>query len=168
MIKKILGLGIIFTMAISFCLSQKLESLRVTSSKIANDTVTSYEIIIVNYSDSIAVLPHSVFFDINEIDNNPIGLALYDSRQGIDFYSLNYAWGDTLIDPQKYPFTADYLLPRQKLEFKIATKPICHHCTLIISYFFLYNIDYRAFPKSINNSWQQTFSLKSVNVILDK
>jgi hypothetical protein len=166
--KKRALLSLIFGMAGYFCYSQKLDSLGVTSFKVSEDSVSRYKIVIENYSDSIVVLPHSVFFDINEITDEPLGLARYDTRPGMDFYTLRYAWGDTLTDPQRYPLAVNYILPWQKLEFKIATKPICRHCALTINYFRIYDFDYRTFLSTTGYYWERKYNVKSMTTIFAK
>jgi hypothetical protein len=155
-------------LAFYFSYGQKFDSLRVTSFKVAEDSVSRYKLVIENYSDSIVVLIHSVFFDINEVADEPLGLALYDTRQGMDYYSLRYAWGDKNVDPQRYPLSVNYILPFQKLEFKIATKPICHHCALTMDYFLIYDFAYRTFLNTVDYYWERKYNVKSVTTILDK
>ena len=46
--------------------------------------------------------------------------ANHGNQENVDEYDLHEAWGDMLNDPQQYPFEADFLLPHQKLEFRIA------------------------------------------------
>lgn len=165
---KIAILSLFHTVIFYSCYSQNSDTLRVTSFKVSEDSVSIYKIVIQNYSDSVVVLTHSVFFDINEVDDEPLGLALWDSRRGMRFYSLMYAWRDTLTDPEKYPLSVDYILPRQKLDFKIITKPACQHCALIIDYFLIYDFDYRTFLKSVSYNWEREYNIKSITTILDK
>jgi hypothetical protein len=165
---KIFFVSLIYTLAVSFCQGQKIDLLRVTSSKISEDSVSRYKIVIENYSDSIVVLIHSVFFDIDELTDEPLGLALYGASRGVNFYSLTHAWRDSKSAPQHYPLSVNYILPRQKLEFKIATKPVCQQCALIIDYFHVYDFDYRTFLGSIDHYWDHKYNVKSVTTTLEK
>jgi hypothetical protein len=136
--------------------------------KISQDSVCRYRIIVFNRCDSVLVIPHSEFFKITEVQNDAIGLALYNKGKNIYYYDLIYSWKDTLLDPQKYLLSADYILPFQKLDFEIVIKPFPQAGILSLNVFFVYNIDYRTFLQSVKNSWMRDFSVKSIELALEK
>ena len=167
MTKKAILTGVLFVFLAPFVVGQKVEPLLVKGVKISRDSLITYKISITNFSDSIAVLPHSVFFDITETGGSPIGLAMYNTAKNMDEYNLIYAWRDTLTDPQTYPIAANFILPGQKLEFNVALKPLHDKRYLKISYFLVYDLDYRNFLRTVRGSWRRDFKARAVRVDLE-
>jgi len=151
----------------ALCQIQENVSVSIIRTKESNDSLALYNVQINNDTDSILCIPHSIYFDLRETVDLPKGLAVYKSSNETSFYNLIYAFGDTTIDPQFYPTSANFLLPHQKLEFEISLRKSNKKKCLVFKYVQLFDLCYRSFLHEMQGHWLRKYTVIEKQVLFE-
>jgi len=136
-------------------------SVTISPEKMANDTFNLYRVVIANDKDSVVVIPHSLFCDLNETMPIAKNLAAQRFQEGWLEYSFMLSIEDTTIIPEYYPYSASFILPHQMLEFDIKIVKTPLRKFLNLKYYTLYNFNYRESIKGMTGKWLMRHRLQS-------
>ena len=128
------------------------------------DSIT-YNIIIINNSDSILCLLTSVFLS----HTKECELAIYDKTDNQIIYSLNYLIEDSRFDSALPIYRAECIFPNQTLfvSIKITKYNEKYKKSLRLNFFYKKNLCYKSFNKEIHKrNWVKNYTLFNRNIIL--